>query len=165
MKSSVRRMVTGSGTLLIAAAVVLLPAQAAQADAAYYGAWELTGWKIGSTKIDCPGTLPLPAPAPAIQCKGGEVLELRSNYRYSTNLEIFGDALLSRGAYATVRFPGSTVKTVIFDADGTTDDPRAYKMKLQGTSSGMPTKMKIFISVGAPGGGDTPIKMIFRRDS
>jgi hypothetical protein len=53
----------------------------------------------------------------------------------------------------------------VFDADDAQDDPRAYKIKFQGTGDGAPKKMVIFTSIGTGRGQDTMIKMIFRRDA
>ena len=165
MNSTIKRLIGASGAIALAAGAALIAAPAAQADGGYYGAWTLTGWKIGDVKIACPGSLPLPPPAPPLECKAGEILELKSNYRYKTNLEIFGDRLLSKGYFATTKFPKSKYKTITFDADGAVDDPRSYQMKLQGTGAGAPKKMVIFVSIGTGGGEDTMVKMIFRRDA
>lgn len=165
MHTALKRAAAITGSLIIASGGILLGASAAQADGNYYGAWTLEAWKLGGTKIDCPGSLPLPPPAPAISCKGGEYLELKSNYRYKTNLEIFSALLLSKGNYGTIELPNAASRTIVFDADGDTNDPRAYQMKLQGTGQGAPKKMKIYVSVGMGGGKTVKVQMVFRRDA
>ena len=53
----------------------------------------------------------------------------------------------------------------MFDSNVDMDNPRAYRMKLQGTGSGAPKKMVIFLTYNTPGGEDIKISMIFRRDA
>ena len=165
MNSTIKRLVGASGAAAVVAGAALMAAPAAQADGNYYGAWTLTAWKIDGKKIDCPGKLPVPPPAPPIECKGGEYLELKSDYHYKTNLEIFGTYLLNKGDFDITKFPHSKYKTIIFDAPGDENDPRAYQVKFQGTSSGAPKKMVVFVSMATGGGKTTTVKMIFRRDA
>lgn len=163
MKSVVRKLLGVSAAVAVIAGGALVAAPAAQADGGYYGEWTLTAWKLGKQKIDCPGSLPLPPPAPTIECKGGETLTLKPGYRYATTIPAF-EGSSGSGYFATVMFPGNTVETIVFDSDDAKDDPRAYQMKLTGMSSGMANKMVIFVSVGTGRGEDTMIKMIFRRN-
>ena len=165
MHSTLKRAAAVTGSLIIAASATLVGASAAHADGTYYGAWTLTAWKLGSKTIECPGSLPLPPPAPAISCKGGEYLELKTNYRYKTNLAIFSRNLLSKGDFATVELPNAASRTIVFDADGDDNDPRAYQIKFSGSSSGMPTKMVIYTAVGVAAGKSMMVKMIFHRDA
>lgn len=166
MNSTIKRLIGASGAAAVVAGAALMAAPAAQADGGYYGAWTLTEWKIDGKTIKCPGELPLPAPAPPIKCKGGEYLELKSGYTYKTNLEIFGRYLVNKGEFDIIQFPQAQNKTIIFDATGDENDPRAYQIKFQGqTSSGGPKKMVIFITAEGPGGRSTSVKMIFRRDA
>jgi len=159
-----KRALGVGGALALAASVALVPATAAQADGNYYGAWTLTAWKVGGQTVNCPGTLPLPPPAPSISCKAGEILELKSGYRYKTTLDVFRGAT-GKGDFAILGFSDRAHKNIVFDADDAQDDPRAYKIKFQGTGDGAPKKMVIFTSIGTGRGQDTMIKMIFRRDA
>lgn len=165
MNSTLKRIIGASGAAAVVAGAALVAAPAAQADGGYYGAWTLTAWKIDGKTIKCPGELPLPAPAPPIKCKGGEYLELMDGYTYKTNLEIFGRYLVNKGEFDIIQFAQADDKTIVFDAKGEANNPRAYQIKFQGkTSSGGPKKMVIFVSSG---GRDhvTTVKMIFRRDA
>ncbi len=165
MNATIKRVIGASAAAAVVAGSALLGAPTAQGSGNYYGAWTLTAWKIDGEVIDCPGTLPLPPPAPSVECKGGEVLELKSNYRYRTNLAVFGRYLTNRGSFDIIKFAGAKSKTIIFDADGVENDPRAYQVKFQGMSSGAPQKMVIYVEVSTGGGEATMIKMIFRRDA
>ncbi|MBU6311337.1 MAG: hypothetical protein KGN38_02290 [Actinomycetales bacterium] len=164
MRSSIKRAIGMAGALGVVAGLALLPAQAAQADGSYYGAWTLEAFKIAGKKIDCPGELPFPPPAPPISCKAGETLELRSDYTYKSTLDVFKGAL-GKGSFDVIKFANSSHKTIVFDSNVDTDNPRAYRMKLQGTGSGAPKKMVIFLTYNAPGGEDIKISMILRRDA
>ena len=165
MNSTIKRLIGASGAAAVVAGAALMAAPAAQADGNYYGAWTLTAWKIDGKTIKCPGELPLPAPAPPIKCKGGEYLELKSGYTYKTNLEIFGRYLVNKGEFDIIQFAQADDKTIVFDAKGEANNPRAYQVKFQGqTSSGGPKKMVIFVSSGGRE-NVTTIKMIFRRDA
>lgn len=164
MKTAMKRALGVGGALALAASVALVPATAAQADGQYYGAWTLTAWKVGGQTINCPGKLPLPPPAPSISCKSGETLELKSGNRYKTTLDVFRGAT-GKGDFAILGFSDRAHKNIVFDADDAQDDPRAYKIKFQGTGDGAPKKMVIFTSIGTGAGRDTMIKMIFRRDA
>jgi hypothetical protein len=164
MQRTIKRAIGAAGAIAVMAGGALIAAPAAQADGQYYGAWTLTAWKIDGTVIKCPGKLPLPPPAPPIECKGGEMLELKSGYRYKTNIPAFKGEY-SKGDFTVFSFPNRDYRHVVFDSDDAQDDPRAYKMKLQGTGDGLPKKMVIWLSVGRPGGEDITVKMIFRRDA
>lgn len=165
MNSTIKRLLGASGAAAVLAGAALVAAPAAQADGAYYGAWTLTAWKLGGQTINCPGKLPLPPPAPTIECKGGEYLELKSGYTYKTNLAAFrGNS--GKGEFEVIKFSTNKYHTIIFDSYDAKDDPRSYQVKFQGkTSAGTPKKMVIFTSVGTGRGEDTMIKMIFRRDA
>lgn len=164
MKSSIKRLIGASGAAAVIAGAALAAAPAAQADGNYYGAWTLEAFKIADTKVECPGKIPFPPPAPSISCKAGEVLELRSDYTYSSTLDVFRGAQ-GKGSFDVVKFDNSKYKTIVFDSNVATDNPRAYRMKLQGTGSGAPKKMVIFLAYNTPSGKDLKISMILRRDA
>lgn len=160
-----KRALGAGGALALAASVALVPATAAQADGNYYGAWTLEAFKIGGQEVKCPGTLPVPPPAPSISCKGGETLELKSDYTYKTTLDVFrGES--GKGEFDVIKFSTNKYHTIIFDSYDVQDDPRSYQVKLQGkTSAGTPKKMVIFTSIGTGAGRQVMVKMIFRRDA
>lgn len=164
MRTSLKRVAALTGTLIIAGSAALLGATAAQADGNYYGAWTLEAFKINKNTIKCPGSLPLPPPAPPISCKGGQYLELKTNYDYKTNLQIFSQSNLDKGSFDIIQLKNSPYKSIVFAADGADNDPRAYQIKFSGNSSGMPTKMVIFSGPEGPDGKTTMVKMVFRRD-
>lgn len=164
MRSSIKRAIGMAGALGVVAGLALLPAQAAQADGSYYGAWTLEAFKIAGQKVDCPGSIPVPPPAPSISCKAGEILELNSDYTYKSTLDVFKSAQ-GKGNFEVIKFGNSSHKTIVFDSNVDMDNPRAYRMKLQGTGSGAPKKMVVFLTYNTPGGEDIKISMIFRRDA
>jgi len=164
MHKSLKRAIGMTGAMAVAAGLALLPAQAAQADGAYYGAWTLSAWKIAGETIKCPGKLPLPPPAPSIECKAGETLDLMSDYTYKTTLPAF-EGKSGKGEFEVIKFSTNKYHTIIFDSYDAKDDPRSYQVKFQGkTYSGGPKKMVIFTSIGTGRGEDVMLKMIFRRD-
>lgn len=164
MNSTLKRLIGASGAAAVVAGAALMAAPAAQADGGYYGTWTLTAWKLGNQTVDCPGSLPLPPPAPSISCKGGETLQLKSGYRYKTTLDVFRGAT-GKGDFEIIGFSDRAHKNIVFDSDDAQDDPRAYKVKFQGTGDGAPKKMVIYTSIGTGRGEDVMIKMIFRRDA
>ena len=165
MNTAMKRALGVGGALALAASVALVPATAAQADGNYYGAWTLTAWKIGGQTVNCPGTLPLPPPAPSISCKAGETLELKSDYTYKTTLDVFRGKS-GKGDFEVIKFSTNKYHTIIFDSYDVQDDPRSYQVKFQGTTSaGTPKKMVVFTSIGTGRGEEIMIKMIFRRDA
>ena len=165
MHPTLKRLIGASGAAAVVAGAALMAAPAAQADGAYYGAWTLEAFKIGSQTVDCPGKLPFPPPAPPIECKGGETLKLKSDYTYKTTLDVFrGES--GKGEFEVIKFSTNQYHTIIFDSYDVKDDPRSYQVKFQGkTSAGTPKKMVVFSSIGTGGGEAVLVKMIFRRDA
>jgi hypothetical protein len=70
MKQASRRVLCVTSAVAAAAGLLLASSPAALADGGYYGTWTLTAWKLNGTQIDCPGKLPVPPPAPSIECAG-----------------------------------------------------------------------------------------------
>jgi len=166
MNSTLKRLIGASGAAAVVAGAALMAAPAAQADGGYYGTWTLEAFKIGSQTVDCPGKLPVPPPAPAIECKGGETLKLKSDYTYKTTLDVFrGES--GKGDFEVLKFSTNDYHTIVFDSYDVKDNPRSYQVKFQGkTSAGTPKKMVVFSSVGTgPGSEPIVVKMIFRRDA
>lgn len=164
MNSTIRRLLGVTSAAAFVAGAALMAAPAAQADGGYYGAWTLESFKIAGQKVNCPGKLPFPPPAPPISCKAGEILELRSDYTYKSTLDVFRGAL-GKGSFDVVKFGNSNHKTIVFDSNVDTDNPRAYRMKLQGTGAGAPKKMVIFLAYNTPSGDQLKVSMILRRDA
>ena len=63
-----------------------------------------------------------------------------------------------------VKLVKGSSKTIIFESNVDTQNPRAYRMKLQGTRDGTPKKMVIFLTYNTPSGEDLKISMILHRD-
>ena len=165
MNSTIKRLIGASGAAAVFAGVALMAAPAAQADGAYYGAWTLEAFKIGSQTVDCPGKLPFPPPAPTLECKGGETLKLKSDYTYKTTLDVFrGES--GKGELEVIKFSTNKYHTIIFDPYDVQDDPRSFQVKFQGkTSAGTPKKMVFARSALSASGETIMVKMIFRRDA
>ena len=95
-------------TLAAAAVVAVVVGGAPMSSAApasgrgHLGTWELAQWNVDGTVIDCPGKLTLPAPAPAIDCKGGEFLKLTKGSRYTSNLSVFETMRHPTGDYLSL---------------------------------------------------------------
>lgn len=164
MKRSIKQLIGASGAAAVLAGSALIAAPAAQADGGYYGTWTLEAFKIGGTTIDCPGKLPFPPPAPSISCTAGEILKLNSDYTYKSTLDVFRGAL-GKGEFDVINFGNNKYKTIVFDSNVAADNPRAYRMKLQGTGDGSPKKLVIFLAFDLPSGDNVKISMIFRRDA
>lgn len=165
MRTSMKRAISLAGAGITAAAAVVVPASAAMAHGDYHGVWTLEAFKVNGTKVNCPGTLPAPPPAPQISCKAGEYLKLKNNYRYKTTMSAFTNAY-STGAYDVIGLDGGHHhKAIVFDSSVDQDDPRAYNLRLQGYGSGIPTKMVISLGVNIGGGKVMKTNMIFRRDA
>ncbi|MBM3687319.1 MAG: hypothetical protein FJW85_10005 [Actinobacteria bacterium] len=164
MTSTIKRLVGALSAVAFTAGAALIVAPAAQADGGYYGAWTLEAFKINGDRINCPGTLPFPPPAPPISCTAGEILQLRSDYTYKSTLDVFKGAM-GKGSFEVIKFANSNHKTIVFDSNLDTDNPRAYRMKLQGTGAGAPKKMVILLAYNTPSGGQTKVSMILRRDA
>jgi len=165
MRTSLKRALTATGALVLAAGAVVLPATAARADGAYHGTWKLTAWKINGVTIPCPGKLELPPPAPSISCNDHEKLVLNDNYRYTTNLQVLAHLHDDSGDYAVLKFADTPDKVILFDANLGGSNPRAYHLRLIGAKAGTPNKMKISLSTTNPDGSKSIAKMIFIRVS
>ncbi len=164
MNSTIKRLIGASGAAAVVAGAALAAAPAAQADGGYYGTWSLAAVKVAGDKVDCPGKIPLPPPTPAVECKVGETLKLKSDYTYKTSGLTGGEA--NKGEFEVLKFSTNKYHTIIFDSYDVQDDPRAYQVKFQGkTSAGTYKKMVMFISIGMGPGEDILVKTIFRRDA
>ena len=72
---------------------------------------------------------------------------------------------MGKGSFEVIKFANSNHKTIVFDSTLDTDNPRAYRMKLQGTGAGAPKKMVIFLAFTTPSGKSQKVSMILRRDA
>ena len=163
MRSSLKRALTATGALALAAGAVLLPASAAQADGAYYGKWKLTAWRVDGVTIPCPGKLEIPPPAPSISCNDHEKLVLRANYRYAATLKVLTRLEEETGDFEILKFPNSVHKVIVFDPNSDGTNPRAYRMQLIGSRAGTPNKMKIYLATTSRDGSKSTAEMIFFR--
>ena len=165
MRTSLKRALTATGALVLAAGAVLLPASAAQAHGDYYGKWKLTAWRIGGVTIPCPGKLEIPPPAPSISCDDKEKLVLRTNYRYAATLKVLTRLDEETGDFKVTKFPSSVNKVIVFDPNSDGTNPRAYRLQLIGTKAGTPNKMKIYLATTNRDGSKSTAAMIFTRIS
>jgi len=165
MNSTLKRLIGASGAAAVVAGAALLAAPTAQADGGYYGTWNLTAWKLGGKIITCPGKLPLPPPAPTIECTGGETLKLTPDYTYKSTLDVIRMETHG-GEFTIVKFSTNEHRTIIFQSYDVKNDPSPYQVKFQGkTSAGTHKKMVVSTSISTGPGEKIPIKMIFRRDA
>jgi hypothetical protein len=163
MSLTLRRVVATAGATALIAGAAIVAAPPAQADGGYYGSWTLAAVKIAGDRVDCPGKLPLPPPTPAIECKVGETLKLKSDYTYKTSGLTGGEA--NKGEFEVIKFSTNDYRTIIFDSYDVKDNPSSYQVKFQGkTSAGTYKKMVIFLTYNTPSGEDLKISMILHRD-
>jgi hypothetical protein len=162
MKKAMMSAVIATAAIALAVSSAPISASAAQSDRGYYGTWELAAWNIDGTNVDCPGKLPVPPPAPAIECKGGEFLKLTKGSRYRSNLSVFQTMTHPKGSFGVLELPSSPTKTIVFYSDSARQDPRAYNLKLSKGADGRDS-MIISLEFSAGQGKDTNIKMIFSR--
>ena len=179
MNSTIKRLIGASCAAAVVAGAALMTAPAAQANGgnsgaaikpaqvygAFYGTWNLAAWELDGQIINCPGKLPLPAPAPTIECTGGETLKLRSNNTYKSTLDVI--RMESHGGeFEVIKFPMNKYRTIVFQSFEVLDDPSPYQVKLQGkTSAGTYTKLVVSTHISTGPGVKIPISMIFRRDA
>ncbi|MSW93712.1 MAG: hypothetical protein F2806_02100 [Actinobacteria bacterium] len=162
MKKAIMRAVIATGAIALAVSSAPISTAAAQSDRGYVGTWELKAWNIDGTSIDCPGKLPVPPPAPAIECKGGEYLKLTKNSRYRSNLSVFQTRTHPNGSFGVLDLLNSPTKTIVFYSDTARKDPRAYNMDFKRGSNGLDSMViSLEFSVGPE--KNTYIKMIFTR--
>jgi hypothetical protein len=164
MSLTLRRVVATAGATALIAGAAIVAAPPAQADGGYYGSWTLAAVKIAGDRVDCPGTLPFPPPTPPISCTAGATLQLRSDYTYKSTLPTVFRGARGKGSFDVVKLVKGSSKTIVFESNVDTQNPRAYRMKLQGTRDGTPKKMVIFLTYNTPSGEDLKISMILHRD-
>jgi len=166
MNSTLKRLIGASGAAAVVAGAALMAAPAAQADGGYYGTWNLTAWKLDGKITNCPGKIPLPPPAPTIECKGGETLKLKADYTYKSTLDVI--RMESHGGeFEVTKFPTNKYRTIIFQSFDVKDEPSPYQLQFQGkTSAGTYNKMVISTRLSpGPGQDKVLISMVFSRDA
>jgi len=138
--------------------------KSAPAGGGYYGVWILKSWTIGSQELPCPVRVPLPPGAPSISCGPNTFLKLFRNSRYETNLPVFSQNAADKGVFVAIAYGGKAGNAIVFDDDGTLDEPRAYRMSLSRTAGKKaPTGMTVSTSMAGAGGTATHFAMNFVR--
>ena len=162
MNRAILNGILATGIVALTATLAPPSATASPADGNYVGTWVLTGWNVDGTDIDCPGKLPVPPPAPAIECGGGEFLKLTKGSRYRSNLSVFRTQLHPKGDFGVLQLPNSPTRTIVFYSDTARRDPRAYNLEVTKGRGGRDS-MVISLEFSAGAGKDSLIEMIFSR--
>ncbi len=160
----VKHALAAAGVIVMLMAAAPVSSAAPQSGRGHLGTWELAAWTVDGTTIDCPGKLTLPAPAPAIECKGGEFLKLSKRSRYSSNLSVFETMRHPTGDYQVVRLANSPTRTIVFYSDSARRDPRAYNLQFSKGEDGR-DRMIISLEFSAGAGRDSFIEMVFDRSA
>ena len=162
MASTHKRTIAAAGatTLLAGAAIAIAPS--AQADGDYYGTWTLTAIKGDGQKQKCEG----PAQGTEV-CPGGEMITLKSNYRYTASAYLaqalwLGAKGNKKGSFVTPVVPGTRQQILVLDSDRNGIMPLggAWQMELMNSRSGTPTKMVLTLQTGF---GEA--SLVFKRDA
>lgn len=85
----------------------------------------------------------MPPPAPAIECKGGEYIKLKTNYEYKTNLSIFKMALLAEGDFDILQFAHAANKTI--EEDGRLLLGRDQRQEVDDGEDDLPSRRRLII--------------------
>ena len=162
MASTLKRTIAAAGatTLLAGAAIAIAPS--AQADGDYYGTWTLTAIKGDGQKQKCEG----PAQGTEV-CPGGEMITLKSNYRYTASAYLaqalwLGAKGNKKGSFVTPVVPGTRQQILVLDSDRNGIMPLggAWQIELMNSRSGTPTKMVLTLQTGF---GEA--SLVFKRDA
>ena len=162
MASTLKRTIAAAGatTLLAGAAIAIAPS--AQADGDYYGTWTLTAINGDGQKQKCEG----PAQGTEV-CPGGEMITLKSNYRYTASAYLaqalwLGAKGNKKGSFVTPVVPGTRQQILVLDSDRNGIMPLggAWQMELMNSRSGTPTKMVLTLQTGF---GEA--SLVFKRDA
>jgi hypothetical protein len=162
MKKAVMSAMVATGAVALTVSLAPMAMADPQSDRSYYGTWELKAWNVDGTEITCPGTLPAPPPAPAIECKGGEFLKLTKGSRYRSNLSVFQSQKHPKGDFGILKLANSPTRTIVFYSDSTRADPRAYNLEMRKDAGGRDS-MVISLEFSAGPERDTTIEMLFSR--
>ena len=135
---------------------------ATPAGGGFYGVWTLKSWDIDGQVLPCPVQLSLGPGAPSIGCGPSTFLKLFRSGRYLTDLPVFQTNEADGGAFVVGDFGSKKGYTIVFDDDGTADNPRAYRLTIRKAGSTAPKKMAISLAMRA-GGTTTTIAMNFVR--
>lgn len=162
MASTATRMIAAAGAATLIAGAAIAAAPAAQADGDYYGTWTLTAIKGDGQKQKCEG----PAQGTEV-CPGGEMITLKSNYRYTASAYLaqalwLGAKGNKKGSFVTPVVPGTRQQILVLDSDRNGIMPLggAWQMELMNSRSGTPTKMVLTLQTGF---GEA--SLVFKRDA
>jgi hypothetical protein len=161
MASTLKRIIAAAGATSLLAGAAIAIAPSAQADGDYYGTWTLTAIKGDGRKVKCEG----PAQGTDV-CPGGEMLTLKSNYRYTASAYLAQNLWLgakgnTRGSFVTPVLPGTGQQILVLESDrnGILPLGSAWQMELMNSRSGTPTKMVLTLQTGF---GEA--SLVFKRD-
>lgn len=162
MASTLKRIIAAAGAAALLAGAAIAIAPSAQADGDYYGTWTLTAIKGDGQKQKCEG----PAQGTEV-CPGGEMLALKSNYRYTASAYLalalwLGAKGNKKGSFVTPVIPGTRQQILVLDSDRNGIMPLggAWQMELMNSRSGTPTKMVLTLQTGF---GEA--SLVFKRDA
>lgn len=133
--------------LLASCVITSISTQAAEAQTALVGNWELTSMTLAGQSISCPGELPLPPSVPGVikqyaKCNAGEFIQLtkrKSRGVYFENLTNIAStspngtwtAVNEKQVAASFGFPAiPAVNYIVFDDSDNASDPQAYSYVL-----------------------------------
>jgi len=161
MASTLKRIVAAAGATSLLAGAAIAIAPSAQADGEYYGTWTLTAIKGDGRKVTCEG----PAQGTDV-CPGGQMLTLKSNYRYTASAYLAQNLWLgakgnTRGSFVTPVLPDTGQQILVLESDrnGILPLGSAWQMELMNSRSGTPTKMVLTLQTGF---GEA--SLVFKRD-
>ena len=162
MASTHKRTIAAAGATPLLAGAAIAIAPSAQADGDYYGTWTLTAIKGDGQKQKCEG----PAQGTEV-CPGGEMITLKSNYRYTASAYLaqalwLGAKGNKKGSFVTPVVPGTRQQILVLDSDRNGIMPLggAWQMELMNSRSGTPTKMVLTLQTGF---GEA--SLVFKRDA
>ena len=165
MRSRSRRTLITAGIAIAATAAVVpmqMAAAAPPAGGGFYGVWTLKSWDMNGQVLPCPVQLTLPPPAPSIGCGPGTFLKLFRNGTYTTNLPVFESNEADAGVFVVGDLGAKKGYVIVFDDNGDSDAPRAYRLAIAKKGSTAPKKMDISLAM-FQGGTKMTIAMNFVR--
>ncbi|MFZ8910914.1 MAG: hypothetical protein ACO3JT_07690 [Candidatus Nanopelagicales bacterium] len=161
MASTLKRLIAAAGATSLLAGAAIAIAPSAQADGDYYGTWTLTAIKGDGRKQKCEG----PAQGTDV-CPGGQLLTLKSNYRYTASAYLAQNLWLgakgnTRGSFVTPVLPDTGQQILVLESDrnGILPLGSAWQMELMNSRSGTPTKMVLTLQTGF-----FEASLVFKRD-
>ena len=159
----VQAALAGGGSPAAGANPAPTATRTAPAGGGYYGVWIQSSWEVNGKVLPCPVDVPLPPGAPKISCAANTFLKLGRNGRYESNLPVFNANEADTGQFAVIAFKGRGGNAIVFDDDGTNDEPRSYRLVIPSSGKKAPKTMVISASMSTAGGGEMQFKMNFTR--